>query len=62
MSPVQSGRLITRDDSSAWKQAYKDAQNPELRRAWAQQGREYVLTHFNQETQLRALERMFQIT
>ena len=58
MGPVDSGRLLPRHDTGAWKAAYLDAKNPILRKDWAQAGRPYVEEHFTLETQIAALERM----
>ena len=58
MSGVDSGRLIRRDDEGAWTQAYEEAKNPDLRRAWAEVGRPYVEAKFTLPVQIAALERM----
>lgn len=58
MAGVESGRLLRRDDERAWKQAYEDAKNPDLRRAWAEVGRPYVEENFTLPVQIAALERM----
>lgn len=59
MSPVNSGRLIQRGDLGAWKGAYLDAKDPELRKAWAEAGRTHVETHFSMKVQIEALEQLF---
>ena len=58
MSGVDSGRLLRRDDESAWTQAYEEAKNPDVRRAWAEVGRPYVEAKFTLPVQIAALERM----
>ena len=58
MSGVDSGRLIRRDDEGAWTQAYEEAKNPDVRRAWAEVGRPYVEAKFTLPVQIAALERM----
>ena len=58
MGPVDSGRLLPRHDTGAWKAAYLDSKDPTLRKDWAQAGRPYVEEHFTLETQIAALERM----
>jgi glycosyltransferase involved in cell wall biosynthesis len=58
MSMVESGRLIPRDDLAAWKAAYIEANDPEVRRAWAQAGRTYVEAYFAVSVQIEALEQM----
>ncbi|MBT61422.1 MAG: hypothetical protein CMA63_07735 [Euryarchaeota archaeon] len=59
MSPVDSGRLIARNDMGEWKAAYLDAKDPELRKKWADNGRPYVEKNFTLDVQIKALERMF---
>ncbi len=61
MSPVDSGRLLPRNDLGAWKASYLDSKDPVLRKAWADVGRPYVETHFTLEVQIAALERMMSI-
>ena len=58
MSPVDSGRLIARDDLAGWKQAYKDIKKPELRERWAKNGRPYVEENFTIDVQLEALHNL----
>ena len=58
MSGVDSGRLLRRDDEGAWTQAYEEAKNPDVRRAWAEVGRPYVEAKFTLPVQIAALERM----
>ncbi len=60
MGRVKSGRLIQRGDLGAWKGAYLDAKDPELRGAWAKAGRSYVESHFSMKVQIEALEQLFQ--
>ena len=62
MGPVDSGRLLARYDTGAWKAAYLDAKDPILRTAWAQAGRPYVEEHFTLETQIAALETIITVT
>ena len=39
-----SGRLLPRDDWTAWHQALDEAANPENRKAWAMAGQENIAT------------------
>jgi glycosyltransferase involved in cell wall biosynthesis len=58
LASVESGRLIPRNDMAAWKAAYLDAKDPELRKKWATAGRAYVEENFTTPVQIAALERM----
>ena len=58
LSKVESGRLIARDDLAAWKAAYNEANDPEVRKAWAQAGRTYVEAYFDVSVQIEALEQL----
>ena len=58
MGHANSGRLIDRKDIAAWKGAYLDAKDPELRKAWAKAGRTHVETYFSMKVQIEALERL----
>ena len=58
MSGVDSGRLLRHDDESAWMQAYEEAKNPDVRRAWAEVGRPYVEAKFTLPVQIAALSSM----
>ena len=58
MSGVESGRLLRRNDQAAWRQAYQDLENTDLRTAWADVGRRYVEQNFTLDVQIAALERM----
>jgi glycosyltransferase involved in cell wall biosynthesis len=58
MTPVNSGRLIARNDLGEWKAAYLDAKDPELRKKWEKNGRPYVEKNFTLNVQIQALERM----
>ena len=58
MSKSNSGRLIARDDLGAWKAAYLDAKDDNLRQRWAEAGRPYVEQHYSMEVQIAALERL----
>ena len=60
MSPVMSGRLLARDDLSAWHEAYEEAQNPTIRAQWSEKGREYVEKYFTLPVQLEALQCMLE--
>lgn len=58
LSKVDSGRLIARDDLAAWKAAYIEANDPEVRKAWAETGRTYVEAYFDVSVQIEALEQL----
>ena len=58
MAASGSGRLIERSDLGAWKAAYLDAKDPELRQQWAEAGRPYVEARFSMQVQIEALERL----
>ena len=61
LSKVESGRLIARDDLAAWKAAYNEANDPEVRKAWAQAGRTYVEAYFDVSVQIEALEQLLNV-
>ena len=58
MSSVESGRLLRRDDSQSWKEAYQALDDEAVRTQWANAGRSYVEEHFTLPVQIAALERM----
>ena len=58
MSGVESGRLLRRNDQAAWRQAYQELGNTDLRTAWADVGRRHVEQNFTLDVQIAALERM----
>ena len=58
MSSVDSGRLLRRDDSQSWKEAYQALDDEAMRTQWANAGRSYVEEHFTLPVQIAALERM----
>lgn len=58
MAASGSGCLIERSDLGAWKAAYLDAKDPQLRQQWAEAGRPYVEARFSMQVQIEALERL----
>tara|TARA_B110000444_G_C18851898_1_gene606480 strand:- start:7664 stop:8950 length:1287 start_codon:yes stop_codon:yes gene_type:complete len=58
MTPVESGRLLRRDDEEAWNNAYASLEDESLRKQWAKSGRPYVEENFTLPVQIAALEQM----